>query len=63
MYFVFFLFGICWSHDKKIVDLQKLNCEFFVTAKKYECKQYVNSFALKVIMLEKSKKISYSERV
>lgn len=45
------------------MDLQKLNCEFFVTAKKCECKQYVNSFALKVIMLEKSKKISYSESV
>ena len=39
---------------------KKLNCEFFVTRKKFARKQYVNSFGVITKMLEKKEKFGYS---
>ena len=45
---------------RKMPQKQKENCEFFVTAKKYARKQYVNSFSVITKMLEKNEKFGYS---
>ena len=50
------------SPQNRCLSFFKL-CEFFVTAKFIKCKQYVNDFLLRVILLVINKKISYSKRV
>lgn len=42
-------------------NFKGLECEFFVTEKNILCKQYVNTFLLRVKTLEKSEKIRYDK--
>ncbi len=47
--------------DENIQKFKGLEYEFFVTGKNILCKQYVNTFLLRVKTLEKSEKIRYDK--